>query len=227
MEQKKILWIIISAALFLSAVFIAGLLWFYPSNGTQTAAKGENGAGKATVDFDPVEWVRNSNDYPGLDTSKADQKNKNDEFTIVYGESDGGAATASASSPELAAEVPETPAPAPVVREIKKTEPAKVAVKPVPEKTVGKSAAEPRSVTEYWIQAGSYKSMSGAQSAREKLSGEGVASRITIKTVDGADYYRVRIGPYSNKQEAEKFLEWVKKMDPFKSSYISKVTAKR
>ncbi len=227
MEQKKILWIIISAALFLSAVFIAGLLWFYPSDGTQTAVKGGNGAGKANVDFDPVEWVRNSNDYPGLDTSKSDQQNKSDEFTIVYGENDGGAAPAATINSEPAADVPKTPAPAPVVKEVKKTEPSTVAVKPAPEKTVSKPAPEPRRVTEYWIQAGSYKSMSGAQSAKEKLSGEGVSSRITIKTVDGTDYYRVRIGPYTNKQEAEKFLEWVKKIDPFKSSYISMVTAKR
>ncbi len=223
MEQKKILWIIVSAALFLTVVFTAGLLWFYPSQGAQTASDGKNGAGKANIDFDPVEWVRNSNDYPGLDTSKTDKEKKNDEFTIVYGEDDGNDAPSVITEPEKVTTAVETPPPAaaPVKASpsVRKTAPAKTVSKP--------AVTETRYVTEYWIQAGSFKSMSGAQSAKETLSSKGVASRITIKTVEGVDYYRVRIGPYSNKKEAEKFLDWVKKIDPFGSSYISMVTAKR
>lgn len=227
MEQKKILWIIVSAALFLCAVFTAGLLWFYPPGGAQTAEAGKGGAGKANIDFDPVEWVRSSNDYPGLDTTKTDKKEKSDEFTIVYGESDDSTAPAAATGPEAVSGVSETPVAAPV-REEKKKVPAASVVKSAPGKEVSRPAVpETHSVTQYWIQAGSFKSMSGAQSAKETLSSEGVTSRITIKTVDNVDYYRVRIGPYANKQEAEKFLEWVKKKNPFELSYISMVEAKR
>ncbi len=227
MEQKKILWIIVSAALFLTVVFTAGLLWFYPSKGVQTAADGKNGAGKANIDFDPVEWVRNSNNYPGLDTSKTDKEKKNDEFTIVYGEDDSNAAPSVITEGEKVTTAVEAPAAVPV-KEEKKEAPSSSVSKAAPAKAVSqpvKPAAH--YVTEYWIQAGSFKSMSGAQSAKETLSSEGVASRITIKTVDGVDYYRVRIGPYSNKKEAEKFLAWVKKIEVFGSSYISSVTVKR
>ncbi|MCF7949590.1 MAG: SPOR domain-containing protein, partial [Spirochaetia bacterium] len=36
-------------------------------------------------------------------------------------------------------------------------------------------------------------------------------------------YYRVRIGPYQEKEEALKFLTWVKEKEQFSSSYISQV----
>ena len=46
---------------------------------------------------------------------------------------------------------------------------------------------------------------------------------ITIKTVGSDDYYRIRMGPYASKAEAEKFLGWVKVIDSYEKSYISQV----
>ena len=40
-------------------------------------------------------------------------------------------------------------------------------------------------------------------------------------------FYRVRIGPYSNKGEAEKFLSIVKQVQGLESSYISMVGASK
>jgi cell division protein FtsN len=94
---------------------------------------------------------------------------------------------------------------------------------------VAKPAPQPRevSVTEYWIQAGSYTSPSRAQEVVGVLEQQGLVSKITTRTLSDKTYYRVRIGPYMNKGEAEKFLEWVKAVKGFESSYISMVYAKR
>jgi cell division protein FtsN len=83
------------------------------------------------------------------------------------------------------------------------------------------------SVTEYWIQAGSYTSSSRAQEVAQALEDQGLVSKITTRAMSGKTYYRVRIGPYQSKPEAEKFLEWVKAVKGFESSYISMVYTKR
>lgn len=73
-------------------------MWFYPSKDVKTAAGGNSGGKEANIDFDPVEWVRNSNDYPGLSDAgrKEENSGKTDEFTIVYGE-DGSSSETSAA----------------------------------------------------------------------------------------------------------------------------------
>ncbi len=233
MEQKKILWIIISAAVFLCIVLAAGLLWLYPSAGVQTAAKKTvSSPGKADLNFDPVEWVRNSKAYPGISAPKEKSNEADSNFTIVYGETDG----KPAAGPKAAAPVQQPPERVPVVRKPaavsapERRKPSAPAVKPAVKavethKAVSRSVQIP--VREYWIQAGSFKSRTGAEGAKETLSREGLTSRITIKTLKGVDYYRVRIGPYSKKAEAEKFLAWVKRVKTFKNSYISQVISRR
>ena len=62
---------------------------------------------------------------------------------------------------------------------------------------------------------------------QEKLSGKGIPSRITSKEVDGTNYFRVRIGPYDNENEAEKFLAWIHEVQGFENSYISQVFVSR
>lgn len=227
MEQKKILWIIVSVTVFLCVIFVAGLLWFYPSKDVQTASVGtDSKTDKANVDFDPVEWVRNSKDYPGLDTSSGSKDTENEGFTIVYGETDGQTTVGAVNDSEKnsGTDAPAVTSAPPVRTEYKK--PAAVTTKAV---ETPKVAASPEKVKvrEYWIQAGSFKSRSGAENAKKILAKEGLTSRITIKTIDSTDYYRVRIGPYTRKEEAAKFLDWVKKVDTFDKSYISMVISER
>lgn len=143
--------------------------------------------------------------------------------------------TAAAARPSTA---PPTsrPAAAPVARTASRREPtASTAARPQPaaEPAARRPAAQPAprprevSVTEYWIQAGSYTSSSRAQEVADVLGEQGLVSKITTRTLSEDTYYRVRIGPYMSKGEAEKFLEWVKAVKGFESSYISMVYAKR
>jgi cell division protein FtsN len=88
-------------------------------------------------------------------------------------------------------------------------------------------AAKPVSVTEYWIQLGSYEVSARAEDMARSLEEKGLAPKITTRVVGGRTYFRVRVGPYLSKAEAQKFLGWVRAVKGFESSYISMVYTRR
>lgn len=223
MEQQKILWIILSVAVLLLVVLGAGLFMFSPDSDGSGRDTDLASARVITPDeFDPIEWARSSEEYPGIEEENAADANSDGEFVVVYGESGEKAETES-----------EEKAVAPVVvNKDVKSEPVKPApvktapVKPAPVKSVPK-VVKPVNYTEFWIQTGSFKSVNSAENAKQTLVGKGFTPTIQTKAVSGTNYYRVRIGPYSSKAEAEKFLHWVKGVDGFLESYVSKVYTKR
>jgi cell division protein FtsN len=88
-------------------------------------------------------------------------------------------------------------------------------------------ARAPRKTPDYWIQTGSYKSQGKAEELVTLLEGKGLGSRVFSYASNGDTFYRVRVGPYSNKGEADKFLALVKQVQGLESSYISMVPAKK
>ncbi len=216
MEQKKILWILFSVTLFLLVVVGTGFIWFFPKGGEIPETAGTSPAGETVSAFDPIEWVRTGPpEYPGLQEPEEDDKESetgDDDFVIVYGDIDRG-------------EEPVKPAVESVQPSAKPRKEADVQSAPAAPAAVPKPQPVTRSVqvTEYWIQAGSFQSRSGAEEANRLLSEKGFSGRLTTKQVEGSDFYRVRLGPYAKKEEAEKFLSWVKEVDQFGSSYISQV----
>lgn len=82
-------------------------------------------------------------------------------------------------------------------------------------------------VTEYWIQAGSFSDKVNAEEARTKLLNTKIDSEVFTKVVDSKTYYRVRIGPYKTKTEAEYWLGVITNENSFSSSYISEVKTVR
>jgi cell division protein FtsN len=222
MEQKKLLWIVFSVALFLLVVIGVGIIWFYPSAGAKSPVGGPGFAGVSSEDeFDPIEWVRQDEEYPGLEEKEgadAAGEEESEDFIVVYGETeeeepDKGEKTV---TPETVGETKEKEEPA-------EEKPAAV-VKPEREKQA-EPKAEPKQVRvpEYWIQTGSYTSKTRAEQVKGALMEKGVASLITSKSIDNTTYFRVRIGPYSTKGEAEKFLSWIRSINGFSGSYISLV----
>ncbi|MEW5814702.1 MAG: SPOR domain-containing protein [Spirochaetota bacterium] len=240
MEHQKVLWIIFSVTLFVLVVVGIGLIWFLPAD--RKVAEAAPAAGTAAeslkkgrgLDFDPIEWVRKSEEYPGLEEKKAEGKESKD-LVVVYGEDEGKDRTGiskAAETPKIEEAKPSA-AGKPVVSgpSVKKEIPVTLAPtrKTVEQPAKKEQAAPPKMVrvTEYWIQTGSYKSKARAEQVKENLSAKGVESRITSRLLDGEDYFRVRIGPYTNKDEAQKFLEWVKSISGFENSYVSMVYALR
>jgi DedD protein len=98
----------------------------------------------------------------------------------------------------------------------------KPATKAEPVKTTGQAVYE-----DYWIQTGAFSTKNLAESAKEALSRKGIPSFVEIKTINDKTYYRVRVGPYTSKKEADYWLSLVKGLDGFDKSYISMVKNRR
>ncbi len=228
MEQQKILWIIFAIALGILVIVGAGFLWFLPKNGGQTEQPLTQGSSATGSEFDPVEWVRSNNDFPGIEEKKPEETKP--DLSIVYGEKGAevkGTEPNIVVKPEEKTAEPEkttkviTPA---IVKNTPVERPKSTQEKKPAEKSVPKT---PVTVEEYWIQAGSFGNRSRAIEAQTALANNGLQARVTSKDVNGQTYYRLRIGPYTKKEEAEKFLTWVKKLKDFEQSYISMVKTQR
>ena len=95
------------------------------------------------------------------------------------------------------------------------------------------TAAKPKAKTstgktQYWVQAASFASKNGADSARNVLDENKIPADVfTYKDGKGKVFYRVRIGPYVTKSEAEYWRTRVAQINDFKSgeSYITQTSS--
>ena len=252
MEQQKILWVIFSVTLFFLVVVVVGFVWFLPSETRPTDdPQVVSETTQSAAILDPIVWVRDDGEAPGLTDEPeldANEAYEGGDLLLVYGEADepvavaGSAAQAIAersvtsdrdievietrrvqlpSDARIAPIAPTAPARRDTGAESSQTAadtPSPVVAKPSP-------PPQPKTVqtTQYWIQAGSYRSQSRAEETRFNLSKRGWDGRIVTREVGGDLYYRVRLGPYETEAEAEKFLSWIRDIDSFESSYVSQV----
>ncbi|MGI5106778.1 SPOR domain-containing protein [Treponema socranskii] len=112
------------------------------------------------------------------------------------------------------------------------SEPKTAPSKSVATKTTQKNAAAkpkaPAGKTQYWIQAASFASKNGADAARSVLDENKIPADVfTYKDDKGKVFYRVRIGPYVTKSEAEYWRTRVAQINDFKSgeSYITQTSS--
>ena len=226
MEQHRTLLIIVSVTLFAAIVIGVGLALLYPR--AQEAADPSIAASDRKP-FDPIEYIRTPQEeepeFQVPDTSK------DDDLIIVYGdkseEDEGdegkGAVSETTKVPEDTSkpEPREEPAPKPDTETRKPA--TSLGPQRAPKEDEPAPAPEPeyRRVTEYWIQVISSPSRDRVEQAKERLENQELGGRITSKVIDGQTYYRLRVGPYSNKNEAQKFLGWISDIEGFAESYIS------
>ena len=126
----------------------------------------------------------------------------------------------------------------PVVKQVAKKEVSKPVSKPKKVTTtkattsttttakVTKTPAKPK-VVQYWVQVTSLKSKKSAENAREVLDENKITADIfTYKDKKDQLFYRVRVGPYTTKSEAEYWQSKIAKIDTFasSSSYITSTT---
>ncbi|MFI3257778.1 MAG: SPOR domain-containing protein [Spirochaetales bacterium] len=77
---------------------------------------------------------------------------------------------------------------------------------------------------QYWVQAASFISKANAENARVALGNEKIPAEIfTHYDSSGVTYYRVRVGPYTTKSEAEYWNSLIKSIDPLSGtqSYVT------
>lgn len=98
-------------------------------------------------------------------------------------------------------------APAASTKTAKKTEPAK------------KAAPAPKKPDQFWVQAASYSTKKNADEARAVLDSNGVQCEVfTYKDSANKLFYRVRVGPYTTKAEAEYWKGRIETIDLFSKS---------
>ncbi|MBQ9494027.1 MAG: SPOR domain-containing protein [Treponema sp.] len=91
-----------------------------------------------------------------------------------------------------------------------------------------KAVAKPAMTTQYWVQAASFANKGGADTARTVLDDNKIPADVfTHKDSKGTVYYRVRIGPYMTKSEAEYWRTRVAQITEFKSteSYVTQTSS--
>jgi len=74
----------------------------------------------------------------------------------------------------------------------------------------------------YWVQTGSFKSKNRADNAKDFLAGKGITSIVFDSKVNGQTVYRVRVGPYTSKSEADYWLSLIKEIDGMENSQVWK-----
>ena len=230
MEGKKVLWVVFSIALVLVVVLAGGLFLLRPRQARP--AEAAPGQAPSIQGYDPYEYVRGPSETPGLAPSPAEPQPS----VIVVGEKPGSAPAPSveAQASPPAGEPVRPVQPAVAVKPAEVRPESRPEARPEPRPAVRpavKPAAAPKPgtvrVTEYWIQAGSFSSASRADEVTRSLEEKGLAARTSTRDLDGKTRFRVRIGPYSSRDEAEKFLAWVQELKGFETSYISMVASRR
>jgi len=167
----------------------------------------------------PVPFL-NKGGLRGVDQDAAEaQKNKNwDPNSPLYGKNPArppapaAAASASANGAEApAAEVTaaRTPASKPGAADAKLG--TKADTKPVtsadPLGDLAKAKSAAVDPFDYFVQAGAFPSQSGADAQRAKLAMLGWEARVSEREQNGRTVYRVRVGPFSKRDDAEQLKE--------------------
>lgn len=197
----KALWVLLSALGLLIIVGMAGFFFFSPNNQTGEVKPVLAATTALPVEtpeeFDPIEWARKSEEYPEM----VSEDGSDDSFIVELVTEDEAVVEELPVVSALPVETPRVEEPSePVV----KYKDVKVLV--------------------YWIQVGSYTTMTKAESVSTFLKDKGVSSTVQVKAVEGKTMYRVRIGAFNTKNEADKFNTQVRSLSGFEQSYVVQST---
>ena len=182
---------------------------------------------------DAVDLVRSSGDVPGLKTAPEGSYRTGAEY-YVNGSSQSGSyseTVISVPKPSTAA-VPDTPpasraVPAPAPKPSPKPAPAATAtVKPAASASKATAAAA-KVYDDYWVQTGAFSTAISAEGVKETLASKGITSIIENRDVDGKTLFRVRVGPYTSKNEADYWLSLIKTIGGFEDSQIRQTQSRR
>lgn len=107
----------------------------------------------------------------------------------------------------------ETPSPKPVVQSQPQT-----TSKPVQTPTV---APQPKKMSpRFYIQAGSFSTLANAERAQQMLADNDIRSIIETRNINGKTWYRLLVGAYASKDEANRFKPTVQAVKGFENAMI-------
>jgi len=222
MENQKLIWIILSVTIAAIIVLLGGLILLRDETLTvQTDDRSGMNYPMSRINAESYAFDYTRENYPLSGLEPTLEESEVISSDVVIGEAEGnekseGVRVEDADKKESVSKAKET---TPKTTNKTSSQISGTATSPAKTRTVY--------AKEYWIQAGSYIERSKADILSNFLMEKGLPGRISTKSVNGQTYYRVRIGPYTIKKEAEKFLTWVKALNGLETSYISEVSAKR
>ena len=275
MEQKKTLWIIAAAGVFLLVVIGFGMIFFKPAD---TYAKKDNLRRPAedtyiasTVEtpsvtnktssvnegFDGTQSVNDlvivSNNTSFYDMTPSDGKTidlkalrsenivSNTEEPVITNtetqpvitteertEAVAKVSAAEAEKKEKAASVKQT-SPSVTKADTKQKTAATSTAKAEPKvqaskKETQKAVTPAKAITRYWVQVASYTNKKTAENARSTLDSNKILADIfTFEDANSRLFYRVRVGPYTTKSEAEYWMAKINQIKDFSKagSYVT------
>jgi DedD protein len=70
------------------------------------------------------------------------------------------------------------------------------------------------------VQTGAFSTITSAEGVKETLASKGITSIIENGNIDGKTLFRVRVGPYISRNEANYWLALIKSIDGFEDSQV-------
>jgi cell division septation protein DedD len=81
-------------------------------------------------------------------------------------------------------------------------------------------ASQTGTKNDFWVQTGAFSTMTSAEKVKETLSTKGITSIVEDGIVNGRTLFRVRVGPYTSRNEANYWLALIQSMDGFEDSQV-------
>ena len=223
-DTQRVLWGVVAVSL-LVIVVLAGGLYFLRPQGPQERVITVTHADGPT--FDPFEYVRNDRETPGLQETTQPVH----QITLVVGEPEAPVPVPAAPptaegeiAPASSIPVPAVPARAPAMAPAAAAQTAPAPAPVVrPRTTVAPAPRTADGLFQYWIQVGSFSSRSRADDLQRLVDELGYAGRITTHQADGATMFRVRIGPYASRPDADRLLGKLRSANDM-DGWIARVT---
>ena len=230
-QNKSSLWILFAAGIFLCVVIGAALILWRPSvkdpvissvNQTVSSQTTDTWMNPATTPIETSVTLNNTEDAAAISNTELTGPTTIDlnalpaanDFTTVRDDT-------AAVNVSTAAPVAATPT-KPVVTE------AAPAVTKKPAPAAAATPKKTQTVVEYWIQTGSFSSREYAENAQDIIASYKIDSEIFTKEVNGKTWYRVRMGPYKTKTEADYWKTAISSDDVnFKDAYITEVKTQK
>ena len=207
---------------------------------TESSAAGSAVISKSNP-VDAVEMVRNPQEVPGLKSPPEGTIAQGSDYYVNGAQGSGKSDTvisvpkpSTAAVPATASVVKVTPDPAPAPKPAPAAAPkavAQAAPKPAaaaaPKPAESKPAAAPKVYDDFWVQTGAFSTVTKAEVVKETLSNKGITSIIENGNVNGQTLFRVRVGPYTSKNEADYWLSLIKSINGFEESQVRQTQSRR
>ncbi len=248
MEQKKILWIVAALGIFLLVIFLGTLLIYSPQNtSTPTVVSAADIHNDTWVNPQALvtsqnqvkpEVVTTDNETTTVPTEQQNNLVQTGDVTVISNGTTTVVTQDGVTTIDLTkiqnSETEQVSKAEPSVRPVAtrlpasnqqpKVETSEKAPAPVVKPAQTKPAEPKKPVDQYWVQAASFVSKANADNARSALVKQKIPAEVFTHTDnDGVTFYRVRVGPYTTKSEAEYWNSLIKTVDNFADakSYVT------